>query len=305
MNSVRRLISAALIAAVFVFNGCIDSTDDIEDPNVQLQKDVAAIDSYLTSNFIGALKDPSGIRMEIIKLGTKLPARTVNTTVDVDYVGKFFPDGATFDQGNAKGSLKSFITGWQIAFTKLPVGTQARLYIPSGWAYGTTGKSPTIAANTTLQFEVEFNEATVSDTEKTQFTKDTTAIDKFFDDNSITNITKDTTGISYVITQPGSGPAITWFAKVNFKITYRLLTSPATVVATVTQTPSESFHSRPVDFIQGIMIGLQKLTEGGKATVYIPSGLGFGVNGATDSNGSQVIGSNANLIVDLEVLDVQ
>jgi FKBP-type peptidyl-prolyl cis-trans isomerase FkpA len=305
MNSVRRLISAALIAAVFVFNGCIDSTDDIEDPNVQLQKDVAAIDSYLTSNFIGALKDPSGIRMEIIKLGTKLPARTVNTTVDVDYVGKIFPDGATFDQGNAKGSLKSFITGWQIAFTKLPVGTQARLYIPSGWAYGTTGRAPSIAANTTLQFDVEFNEAAISDTEKTQFTKDTTAIDKYFDDNSITNITKDTTGISYVITQPGSGPAITWYAKVNFKITYRLLTSPTTVVATVTQTPSESFHSRPVDFIQGIMIGLQKLTEGGKATVYIPSGLGFGVNGATDSNGSQVIGTNANLIVDLEVLDVQ
>lgn len=304
MNSVRRLISAALIAAVFVFNGCIDSPDDIEDPNIQLQKDVAAIDSYLTSNFIGALKDPSGIRIEITKLGNKLPARTVNSTVDVDYVGKFFPDGAVFDQGNVKGTLKSYITGWQIALTKLPVGTQARLYVPSGWAYGTTAQNG-IPANSILQFDIEFNASTLSEVEKNQFKTDTAAISKHFKDNSITDYVRDTTGISYKITQQGSGPAITWFAKVNFKITYRLLTSPSSVVASVTQTPSESFHSRPVDFIQGIMIGLQKLTEGGKATVYIPSGLGFGANGATDSNGSQVIGSNANLIVDLEVLDVQ
>jgi FKBP-type peptidyl-prolyl cis-trans isomerase len=302
MNSVRRLISAALIAAVFVFNGCIDSTDDIEDPNVQLQKDITAIDSYLTSNFIGALKDPSGIRMEITRLGDKLPARSVNSTVDVDYVGKFFPDGAVFSQGNEKGTLKTYITGWQIAFTKLPVGTQARLYIPSGWAYGTTAQK-NIPANSILQFDVALNASPLSDTEKTQFTKDTAAISTALGEN--TDYVRDTTGISYKITQQGSGPAITWFAKVNFKITYRLLTSPGTVVASVTQTPSESFHSRPVDFIQGIMIGLQKMTEGGKATIYIPSGLGFGVNGATDSNGSQVISSNANLIVDLEVLDVQ
>lgn len=303
MNSVRRLISAALIAAVFVFNGCIDSPDDIEDPNIQLQKDIAAIDSYLSSNFIGALKDPSGIRMEIIKFGTKLPARTVNTTVDVDYVGKIFPDGATFDQGNAKASLKSLITGWQIAFTKLPVGTQARLYIPSGWAYGTTGRAPSIAPNTTLQFDVEFNEAVISDAEKAQFTKDTTAISAALGEN--TDYVRDTTGISYKITQQGSGPSITWFAKVDFKITYRLLTNPNAAVATVTQKPNESFDSRPVDFIQGIMIALQKMTVSSKATVYIPSGLGFGVNGATDSNGSQVIGTNANLIVDLEVTGVQ
>lgn len=303
MNSVRRLISAALIAAVFVFNGCIDSPDDIEDPNIQLQKDVAAIDSYLTSNFIGALKDPSGIRMEIIKLGTKLPARTTNTVVDVDYVGKIFPDGATFDQGNAKASLKSFVTGWQIAFTKLPVGTQARLYIPSGWAYGTTGRAPSIAPNTILQFDVEYNGAEITAAEKTQFTKDTTAISAALGEN--TDYVRDTTGISYKITQQGSGPSITWFAKVDFKITYRLLTNPNAAVATVTQTPNESFDSRPVDFIQGIMIALQKMTVGSKATVYIPSGLGFGVNGATDSNGSQVIGTNANLIVDLEVTGVQ
>jgi FKBP-type peptidyl-prolyl cis-trans isomerase len=304
MNSVRRLISAALIAAVFVFNGCIDSPDDIEDPNVQLQKDVAAIDSYLTSNFIGALKDPSGIRIEITKLGNKLPERTVNSTVDVDYVGKFFPDGAVFDQGNVTGTLKSYITGWQIALTKLPVGTQARLYVPSGWAYGTTAQNG-IPANSILQFDVEFNSSALSESEKNLMKTDTTAISKYIKDNNITNVVKDTTGISYVITQQGSGPAITWFAKVNFKITYRLLANPTNVVASVTQTPSESFHSRPVDFIQGIMIALQKMTEGGKATVYIPSGLGFGANGATDSNGSQVIGSNANLIVDLEVLDVQ
>ncbi|SKC74039.1 FKBP-type peptidyl-prolyl cis-trans isomerase [Ohtaekwangia koreensis] len=304
MNNVRRLIGVALVCAAVGLSGCIDSTDDIADPNIQLQADVKAIDDYLAANFIGAQKDPSGIRMEITKLGTGLPARSINSTVDVDYVGKFFPDGAGFDQGNIKGTLKSYITGWQIAFTKLPVGTQARLYIPSGWAYGTTGQNG-IPANSILQFDVDFNEAVITSTEKTQFTTDTTAINKYFETNSSAGVIKDTTGIRYVITQQGSGASISWFTKVNFKITYRLLSNPTSVVATVTQTPSDTFYSRPVDFIQGIMIGLQKLTVGDKATIYVPSGLGFGTNGATDSNGSQVIGSNANLIVDLEVLGVQ
>jgi len=302
--NVKRLIGAALVCAAVGLNGCLDSTNDVVDPNIQLQKDVAAIDSYLATVGISPITDPSGIRMEITKLGTGLPARNANTTVDVDYIGRLFPDGAAFDQGNVNGSLSGFITGWQLAFMKLPVGTQATLYIPSYWGYGTTNKG-SIPANSILQFDVVFNGTTLSNTEKTQFTSDTTAIAKYISDKSIANVTKDTTGIRYVVTQAGAGPAITWYSKVKFKLTYYLLTAPSVSVASISQEPSDTFYSRPVDFVQGVMISLQKLTEGSKATFYVPSGLGFGTNGATDSSGALVIPANSNLIVDIEVTEVQ
>ena len=59
-----------------------------------------------------------------------------------------------------------------------------------------------------------------------------------------------------------------------------------------------------MDYIQGLMIGLQQLREGSKATFYIPSGLGFGVQGASNSSGTTVIPGNANIIVDIEVISV-
>ncbi|HEY9008512.1 FKBP-type peptidyl-prolyl cis-trans isomerase [Ohtaekwangia sp.] len=306
MNNARRLIGAALLVCAAVgLNGCLDSSNNnIVDPNIQLEKEVKAIDQYLSSTGKDAITDPSGIRMEITKLGTGLPARNSSSPVDVDYIGKLFPDGAVFDQGNVNTSLAGLVTGWQLAFLKLPVGTQATLYIPSYWAYGTGGKG-SIPGNATLQFNVIFNGTSLTTAEKSQLTSDTTAIAKYIKDNNITNAVKDSTGLWYAITSQGTGPAITWYSKVTFNLTYYLLSAPNASVASIAEKPSDTFYSRPVDYVQGISIGLMKLTQGSKMTLFIPSGLGFGTNGARDSSGSLVIPSNANLIAQIEVTDVQ
>jgi len=302
MKKVKGLLWLALVSVMINLSSCMNQPD-IEDPTKQLNADIAAIDAYLEGSIYDVVKDASGVRMEILELGTEMPAKSVSTTVDVDYVGRLFSTGTIFDQGNLKTSLSGVIDGWKIAFTTLPVGSRANLYIPSGRAYGTTARTG-IPANSILVFAVEFNEAVITTTEVNQFKTDTAAIHDYLETNAIANVMDDDSGLQYVVTQLGVGQTPSWYEKLSVNFTYRLLTSPSTVAANVQNVPTSYFYSRSVDYVHGLKIGLQKLPAGSKATFYIPSGLGFGPFGA--NNGStQVIPANANLIVEVELVKVE
>lgn len=295
------LVPFFLCSTMFVTFSCI-TNDEVYDPYKQLQKDVVAIDAYLTSNSIDAEKDLTGVRMVITQLGTGLPA-TLTSKVEVGYVGKFFPNGTTFDEGTTTNVLSGYIDGWKIAMTTLPAGSKATLYIPSVYGYGATSQG-TIPANSILVFDVDFKKVIPTSAEAQQFNSDTTAINTYLETKSITAI-KDTTGIRYVITQQGSGPNPSWYDKLKLKYSIKLLTDDTKVVFSSAGEPSSVFASRNVDynFLQGLMIGLQKISPGGKATLYIPSGLAYRTIGATN-NGTVVVPPNSNLIVDVELLEI-
>jgi len=240
--------------------------------------------------------------MVIDYLGDKLPAKSVNTTIKIDYVGKLFSNGLVFDEGDDKQFLLTdLIAGWKIAFTTLPVGSVATLYIPSYWAYGPGGRG-TIPGNSILIFDVLFKEAVITSGELEKLKSDTTAIDTYLAGKSIDAV-KDTTGIRYVITEPGTGPKATWYDKLTAKFTYKAITDDTKTLITVDAVPSETFYSRSVDYANGLKVGLQKLSKGGKATFYIPSSLGFGTTGAF-SGGVNVIPANTNIIVEVELTDI-
>lgn len=304
-NSVfRRSVFCALAALPFLMFSCLDSSE-VFDPYKQLQQDITAIDNYLTSNgiFSNVIRDPNGVRIVVTELGDGLPAQ-INNTVDVNYTGRLFPAGAVFDQGNAKGGLSGYIDGWKIAFTTLPEGTKAKLYIPSGWGYGQQAQG-SIPANSILEFDVEFRKVILTDAQADKFEADTTAIATYLTQKGIENVVKDTTGISYVITQEGAGQIPFWYHKVKIKYTFKLLTDDTKVVATIEREPSDTFYSRVVDYIHGMKIGLQKMRPGGKATFYVPSGFGFGTTTQTDqTTGQTIIPANSNLIIDLELLQI-
>jgi FKBP-type peptidyl-prolyl cis-trans isomerase len=88
-------------------------------------------------------------------------------------------------------------------------------------------------------------------------------------------------------------------------MTYKiyLLSNDATPVITVVRQPSEAFASRLVDYINGMKVGLSKMNNASKATLYIPSGLAFGPNGATNA-GTLIIPGNSNIIVEVEVTSI-
>jgi len=297
----KRLTTLIIVAmGVGVMSSCNSSNDSIN-PATQLQAEVAAIDKYLDENNITAIEDITGIRMEIIQLGTGFPAHSVSS-VNVDYEGRLFTTGALFDNGTVEGRLDTYIRGWQRALTTLPSGSQARIYIPSFYGYGPNGQG-TIPGNATLLFTVKFNKVLTTTQEVQKLTADTVAIDTYLADENIDAV-KDSTGLRYVVTQSGVGPTPSWYQKVKFKSSYKLLTDDTNVVFQIDTEPNENTDNRVIDQIaDGIKLGLLKLPVGSKATLYIPSKLAFGTQGAT-SGSSQVIPANANIIVDIELTEI-
>ena len=140
----------------------------------QLANDIVIIDDYLKENKIKAEKSETGLRYTILKDGKGDKAKS-GETVKVDYVGKVL-NGAYFDtsieaeakkqniynRGRAPYTPYQFvlgtgavIKGWDEGILLLNKGAKARLYIPSGMAYGPRDRDNTIKANSILVFDVE------------------------------------------------------------------------------------------------------------------------------------------------------
>lgn len=127
---------------------------------VRLESDIATIDAYLSSNGIVAESEPNGVRYVITSLADA-DSPCLESRVTVKYKGNLLsnPTGTPFDESTAglTFSLKNLILGWQLVLPKyVPVGSKVTLYIPSGYAYGSSvtanGKIP---ANANLIFEIE------------------------------------------------------------------------------------------------------------------------------------------------------
>lgn len=294
-------IALCIVAMAFGLTSCLDEGTNGEDPYKRLAKEVAQIDLEigLASNVI---KDPSGIRILVQQLGTGLPANLSNK-IDVDYTGRIFLHTESFDDGTADQKLSQYIAGWKLAFSILPEGSIAKLYIPSGYAYGNRANG-SIPANSILEFDVKFNEVVHTTIEDNQLGTDTVAIDNYITTEGITDVVKDSTGLRYKITQAGTGDNATWYDQITMNYKIYLLTNDATPVITVEREPSEAFASRLVDYIHGMKVGLSKMNLGSKAVLYIPSGLAFGPDGATNSAGGLAVPPNSNIIVEIEVEDI-
>lgn len=303
MRTQKRILTGIVIVAMCgLFSGCTNGAEDPFDFEAQREKEVEKIDDYLSAHSLSAVEIPRGIRMVITKLGTgQLPH--LISTIDVDYKGTLFSDGSTFDEGTTRLTLSSYIPGWQIAFSKLPEGSEATLYIPSYFAYGNVAQDG-IPENSTLVFDVKFKDLAQSSSYLQKLAADTTTIDQYLATKQIDVIKK--SGIRYVITSPGSGSKPGLYDKMKLTYTFRLLTNDTQDLITLDNEPTEEFYSRPADYniegLQGMTIGLAEMQEGSTATLYIPSGLAFGPNGYQNSN--LTIPPNSNLIVEVELKEI-
>jgi FKBP-type peptidyl-prolyl cis-trans isomerase len=296
MMVMRRLRWLVIFAFPFVLSACIDR-EPVVDSVKQMEDDLAQIDNYLATNNIDAIKDKSGVRYHIEKIGTGgFPPRT-DQQIKVKYVGKFL-SGNVFDAGGiATEFVNRFITGWQFGVTVWPAGTKGTIYVPSPLGYGPQQVS-SIPPNSILVFDVELQEVILSNAEKARLTSDIAAIDQHLADRSIDAV-KDTTGVRYVITNAGTGAHPDWFTKVRFSYTGKLLTS-GTQFFSGTSQPTDTFDSRVIDFVHGIKLGLTKIGSGGKITVYVPSGLAFGPYDNTTS----AVPANSIVVYDIEIQEI-
>lgn len=128
----------------------------------RLVSDIAVIDAYLSANGIVAQKEPNGVRYVITSTGTGATP-CLESRITVKYKGTLLsnPDLPPFDESTTPikfpYALSQLILGWQLVLPNYaPEGTKVTLYIPSGFAYGTSvaagGKIP---ANASLIFDIE------------------------------------------------------------------------------------------------------------------------------------------------------
>lgn len=113
-------------------------------------------------------------------------------------------------------------------------------------------------------------------------------------------------GVRYTIDEAGPVDAAkpTLSNIIKFKYTGKFLKT-GEVFDTSENTADKFVES----YLYGLIIGFQTtvplLTKGTKATLYIPSGYGYGAVDRTDNQGAVVIPKNSNLIFEIELLDVR
>ncbi len=286
--------SAVWIGLVFLLGSCL-KTEEVISPLEQLNLDVAAIDNYLAENGIIALKDASGVRVEVIQLGDGDLPPNLDNNITVNYTGKLLSNGSTFDSGTVNGKLTNYILGWRIGLGLLPAGSVAKLYIPSGYAYGTSGAG-SIPPNAVLVFDVELESVTSTQTQIDKLASDKQSIDAYLADNEIV-ATEHESGLRYTLTEGNGTLSPTLYDQVKIVFTGKLL-SDGSVFFSQTVQPTVEFSSRVVNFPHGILIGLQLMKEGDKMTIYTPSTLAYGTRSISG------VPSNSNVIFEIELLEV-
>lgn len=312
-----------MLAGISLMLGSCLNDDGIT-PYQQMQKDIAEIDAYLLAN---PSEDPSDLMVRDARSGirmliTERPAENIDATepvnvpptpeniIEVGYVGKILSKGelsdVPFDENesfiftltdkdacDANGNCDDVIDGWKYALSMMSKGMKATVFMPSGIAYGTRGKSP-IPANAILVFDLHLKDVNTDD-EKPRFAADVNLISGQLEGNP--NAVVHPNGFSYIRTVTGAGPRPDMYDLVTVKYTGRLLNG--TIFAEeITQEPVNIFSSRPANYIHGLALGLQLMSEGDKVKFYLPSALGYGTSVQTS------IPANSNLIFEVELLKV-
>jgi peptidylprolyl isomerase len=111
-------------------------------------------------------KPPATLVKKDLIVGTGATA-TSGAQVTVNYVGKLYSNGKTFDASWNRHQTFPFqlgagqvIKGWDEGVAGMKVGGRRELIIPPSLAYGKAGSPPTIPANATLVFVVDLLKVT-------------------------------------------------------------------------------------------------------------------------------------------------
>ena len=143
-----------------------DALKKEQDEHASKQKgaDDQILQDYFKSNNLQPSKTASGLYYIIEKQGSG-PNAAPGKAVTVNYTGRTL-DGKVFDsnQDPSMGHAEPFtfnlgqgqvIAGWDEGVALLNKGAKAKLFIPSGMAYGSQSPSPAIPNDAILMFDIE------------------------------------------------------------------------------------------------------------------------------------------------------
>jgi FKBP-type peptidyl-prolyl cis-trans isomerase FklB len=170
------LLAVALL--VVLLPSCVSEDESTE---VIHQRDVKTIQDFVEATDIPYTRKVevgnSGITLLFTEENASGVAPAEGDSLLVNYTGRFL-DGRVFDTSieqiardnnmyNQSRDYQPFpivlgysqvIPGWHHALYQMKEGEKATALIPSAWAYGPSGRAPTIGPNTVLAFDLELVE---------------------------------------------------------------------------------------------------------------------------------------------------
>lgn len=238
----------------------------------QLAKDISLIDEYLAANNITAEADTSGLRYILATAGSDFKPQLVDS-IQVKHSLFLLNGDSIFTKGQNTFLLDKLIRAWRIALPLVGESAKLKLFVPSGLAYGNYRTGP-IPANSNLIFDIELKK--VIRDYATQLTRDLVTIDAFLLSKNIV-ARKDAANLRYVITSAGGSTALAPLLTDSVVLTYTAKSLPTEAV--VEQEASKGLKLNARSTLPAWKIVLPLFREGTKATVYVPSGLGYGAYG--------------------------
>jgi peptidylprolyl isomerase len=251
--------------------------------DMQLAED-SILQVYLHDNNIDIKPTKSGLLYEDVRIGVGPLAQngdfvTVNFSISL-------LDGTQIFSSTEQGEPvffelgKPFDTeGMNEALLKMREGGRARIIIPSNLAFGEKGRGNIIPPYSTLISDIELvNIQTKKEYEDEQRNDESVLIKKYLNENNIT-VSPTESGLYYIEREKGSGPQAQAGDKVSVWYTGMLLDG--------TVFDASSNRNKAFEFVlgQGQVIkgwdeGIAMMKQGGKATLVIPSKLGYGERGS-------------------------
>lgn len=272
------------IISCFALLGILSLVSCNKDEESQIDKETKAIDAYLkATNHKYLVFDGYGDRVVISKIGDGAPVH-VGQTVKVTYTGRLFNDSSVvFASGIINDKIENVtVNGLKVGIASLLKGSVATLYIPSENAFGAAGKG-LVPPNTTVRYDISVDTVLRTSTELSRFKTDSLIVKKYIDSVHVSNTIYNPAGFWYTIDASGTGDHPRPYDVVNFHYTLKLLSNGSTL--------SDSDGTSGIfGLIDGLKLGFLPMKEGGKATFYFTSGLGYGKDGKGD------VPANANLV---------
>lgn len=167
--------------------------------------------------------------------------------------------------------------------------------------------SSCLKSNENLQTPEEFLDQVLNNVDKTKLAADLAVIDDSLERWDLTpEILIEPKGVRYKIDTLGDAggakPVLSNIIKIKY--TGKFLSTGETFDS------SDSLATKYLEsFGYGLIVGIQTtlplLTKGTTATLYIPSGYGYGATDLKNTNGDIIIPKNSNLIFQIKLLDVR
>ncbi len=141
------------------------AADQQKELDMEKQREIANLESYLKKKGIKAEKTENGVFVEVKNPGEGTKA-TAGQQLTVNYTGSLLENGKKFDSNvdTTFGHVQPFtfvigsgqtIRAWEEGFQYFGKGGKGTIYVPSLMGYGPPGKPPVIPAYAPLVFEVE------------------------------------------------------------------------------------------------------------------------------------------------------